>query len=99
METGRRRETTGDHELLWGYYYCDKGGTIEAEIFGDKAFFSKYEKDLMDSPLNSRSSYSPSNPQSRVGRAVGRGRGNAGIEPPPLTMVEAPPATAGMPEP
>ena len=47
LETGRRRETTGDHEILWGYYYCDKSGTIEAEIFGDKAFFSKYEKDLM----------------------------------------------------
>jgi hypothetical protein len=47
METGRRRETTGDHEILWGYYYCDKGGTIEAEIFGDKAFFNEYEKDLM----------------------------------------------------
>jgi hypothetical protein len=47
METGRQRETTGDHEILWGYYYCDKGGTIEAESFGDKAFFSEYEKDLM----------------------------------------------------
>ena len=38
----------GDGEILWGYYYSDEGGTVEAEIFADKAFYSEYEKDLMD---------------------------------------------------
>jgi hypothetical protein len=47
LETGRRGKLPSDKEILWGYYYCDRGGTIEAEIFGDKAFFRDYEKDVM----------------------------------------------------
>jgi hypothetical protein len=35
------------NEILLGCYYNDNGGTIEAEIFADKAFLTEYEKDVM----------------------------------------------------
>jgi hypothetical protein len=47
LETGRQGKMPGDKELLWGYYYSDSGGTIEAQVFGDKSFFKEYEQDVM----------------------------------------------------